>query len=535
MRFWLSSLLILLVALGRAQVGGVGSPVEIDGNTVFNVYSRVGSVSADERAVIIGNRFQRIADDNRYNVDLISVDLTAGQADLYIGQELIASLTKEDSDAAGLSLESYSDLASRQAKGAIDAYRKDRSGSAIAQGFGRSGVAVLLTLLACWIVRWILNFATFRFYKIPRKAPLHIIVRGSKVVSRKQFKRLAQKFALLLKRVFYLAFVFVGFSYVLRQFPWTQEYGDRLFGILKAEVTKFGKSTVAQFPNFIAIGVIVLISWLVLRALKAAFTALEKGTFSWPGFDKDWAMPTYKLVRLVVLAGSLIAIFPYLPGSSSPAFQGISVFAGVLLSLGSTGAISNMVAGIVITYMRPFRLGDRIKVGETTGDVIERNLLVTRIKTIKNVEITVPNSVLLGSHVENFSSAAQSQGLILHSSVTIGYDVPWQQVHELLIGAAKSTHGVLDSPQPFVLQKALNDFYVEYEINCYTRSPKRMAVIYSDLHKGIQEQFASAGVEILSPHYQAHRNGSDYALPGDSASGLEALSGIKIDLDNGKK
>ena len=211
------------------------------------------------------------------------------------------------------------------------------------------------------------------------------------------------------------------------------------------------------------------------------------------------------------------------------------MFAGVLLSLGSTGAISNMVAGIVITYMRPFRLGDRIKVGETTGDVIERNLLVTRIKTIKNVEITVPNSVLLGSHVENFSSAAQSQGLILHSSVTIGYDVPWQQVHELLIGAAKSTHGVLDSPQPFVLQKALNDFYVEYEINCYTRSPKRMAVIYSDLHKGIQEQFASAGVEILSPHYQAHRNGSDYALPGDSASGLEALSGIKIDLDNGKK
>ena len=177
---------------------------------------------------------------------MISVDLTAGQADLYIGQELIASLTKEDSDAAGLSLESYSDLASRQAKGAIDAYRKDRSGSAIAQGFGRSGVAVLLTLLACWIVRWILNFATFRFYKIPRKAPLHIIVRGSKVVSRKQFKRLAQKFALLLKRVFYLAFVFVGFSYVLRQFPWTQEYGDRLFGILKAEVTKFGKSTTSS-------------------------------------------------------------------------------------------------------------------------------------------------------------------------------------------------------------------------------------------------------------------------------------------------
>lgn len=298
--------------------------------------------------------------------------------------------------------------------------------------------------------------------------------------------------------------------------------------MISGELSKIGKSLVAQFPNFITILVIILVTWLILRTIRLGFEALERGQLSWPGFERDWAMPTYKLIRLIVIAGSAIAIFPYLPGSTSPAFQGISVFAGLLLSLGSTGAVSNMVAGIVITYMRPFRVGDRIQVGETVGDVVERNLLVTRIRTIKNVEVTVPNSMLLSTHVENYSVAARGSGLILHSSVTIGYDVPWPQVHQLLISAANKTPGILSAPAPFVLQTALSDFYVEYQINAYTRSPMRMATIYSTLHQNIQDAFAEAGVEIMSPHYSAIRDGGTVTIPTEEGAEAKRVDPIHV-------
>jgi small-conductance mechanosensitive channel len=208
-----------------------------------------------------------------------------------------------------------------------------------------------------------------------------------------------------------------------------------------------------------------------------------------------------------------VVIFPYLPGSSSPVFQGVSVFLGILISLGSSSAISNAVAGLVITYMRPFRIGDRIRIGEVTGDVIEKSLLVTRVKTIKNEEITIPNSQVLTSHTVNYSMANDNEGLIIHTTVTIGYDAPWRQVHELLISAAMKTGGISREPAPFVFQTALNDFYVAYQINAYTKEPSRMAVILSDLHKNIQDAFNDAGVEIMSPHYRSVRDGNTTAIP----------------------
>jgi small-conductance mechanosensitive channel len=163
--------------------------------------------------------------------------------------------------------------------------------------------------------------------------------------------------------------------------------------------------------------------------------------------------------------------------------------------------------------MRPFKIGDRVRIADTTGDVVERTLLVTRIRTIKNVDITVPNAMVLSSHIVNFSSSAQDRGVILHTGVTIGYDAPWRKVHELLIAAAADTEGVLDNPKPFVFQTALDDFYVHYEINAYTEKPNEMARIYSDLHQNIQDKFYEAGVEIMSPHYGALRDGNRVAIP----------------------
>jgi len=220
--------------------------------------------------------------------------------------------------------------------------------------------------------------------------------------------------------------------------------------------------------------------------------------------------------------------FPYLPGSESPAFRGVSIFLGVLFSLGSTAAVANVVAGVILTYMRAFRIGDRVKISDTIGDVIEKTLLVTRVRTIKNEDITVPNAMVLGSHIINYSSSAKDRGLILHTTVTIGYDAPWRKVHELLIAAAHSTEHILKEPSPFILQTALDDFYVSYELNAYTNRPEIMAGIYSSLHQNIQDRFNESGVEIMSPHYAAFRDGNQTTVPGGRTEKDSALPGLNI-------
>jgi small-conductance mechanosensitive channel len=224
-----------------------------------------------------------------------------------------------------------------------------------------------------------------------------------------------------------------------------------------------------------------------------------------------------------------VVIFPYLPGSDSKIFQGVTVFLGVLFSFGSSSAISNMVAGLVITYMRPFKIGDRVKVGEITGDVVEKNLLITRIRTIKNEDITVPNSTILGGAVINYTTSSKNLGLILHTSITIGYDARWSIIHGLMIDAALATEGIMAEPKPFILQTDLNDFNVTYQVNAYTSQSHKMAVIYSNLHQNIQDKFNEAGVEIMSPHYTALRDGNTIQIPDNYKPKEYVKPGFKVE------
>jgi small-conductance mechanosensitive channel len=246
--------------------------------------------------------------------------------------------------------------------------------------------------------------------------------------------------------------------------------------------------------------------------LKFLSLEVEHGKLEIPGFFADWARPTHQLLRVLLYCFSFIVIFPYLPGSDSPVFQGVSVFLGLLISLGSSSAISNLIAGLVITYMRAFKNGDRVKIGETTGQVLEKNVLVTRLITAKNEEVTIPNANILTSHTINYSTNKDA-GLILHTTITIGYDIAWNKVHELLYEAAAKTEFVLQDPKPFVLQTSLDDFYVSYELNVHTQNPEKTPRIYSQIHSNILDAFNAAGVEIMSPHYRANRDGSDITIP----------------------
>jgi small-conductance mechanosensitive channel len=274
-----------------------------------------------------------------------------------------------------------------------------------------------------------------------------------------------------------------------------------------------GESALAYLPNLIVVAAIALVTYYAVRLLRLIFGEIQKGELKIRGFYPDWAEPTEKLIRMLVFVLAAIVAFPYLPGSKSPAFQGISIFLGVLLSLGSSSAVANAIAGVILTYMRSFLLGDWVQIGETTGEVIEKNILVTRVLTPKAEIITIPNATVMSNSVKNYSIEARKSGVIFHTTVTIGYNAPWRTVHQLLIDAANATEHVLQHPTPFVLQHALNDFYAAYELNAYTDCPSQMLNIYSALHQNIQDKFNDAGVEICSPHFSSLRDGNVIAIP----------------------
>lgn len=338
---------------------------------------------------------------------------------------------------------------------------------------------------------------------------------------------------LVLLRAFRLA-AYVSLTYlyvtsILGFFPATRKLSVELLNYLIEPIKMIGHKFIASVPDIIAIAIIVVVTNYVIKLIHMFFNGMERGAITFQGFHREWATPTYKIVRFFVLVLAAVAIFPYIPGSHSEAFRGISVFLGVLVSLGAAGSFSNIVAGVVLTYMRPFSLGDRVKIADTVGDITEKTLLVTRIRTIKNVDVTIPNALVLSSHIINFSSSAMKPPpLILHTSLTIGYDAPWQKVHELFIAAAKQTTHILETPEPFVLQTSLDDFYVRYEINAYTGAPNKMATIYSELHQHIQDQFNEAGVEIMSPHYTQIRDGNRTAIPDEYLPKTYRPSGLRI-------
>jgi small-conductance mechanosensitive channel len=317
-------------------------------------------------------------------------------------------------------------------------------------------------------------------------------------------------FRWLLKAALILSFINVVFYFFegSRSLALTLLLG--VGSVLKGLVVSF----VDYLPNLAVIAVVLLVVRFLIHILKLIFRGIEQKRITLPGFYPEWSATSFNLTRILMIVLTLIIIFPYLPGSDSPAFQGVSIFVGVLFSLGSTTAVANVVAGIVITYTRAFKMGDRVKISNTEGDVIERSAFVTRIRTPKNVEVSIPNSSVLGDHIINYSSQAETTGLTLHTNMTIGYDVPWTTVHELLLEAASKTDDILSEPPPFVLQTALNDFYVEYELNATTRNPGQKTRIYSDLHANILNAFQAAEVEILSPHYRADRDGTGRVIPG---------------------
>lgn len=346
-------------------------------------------------------------------------------------------------------------------------------------------------------------------------APVHqaLKIQRLEVVSAQQIRDAMMSAAHLARAGVLLVLLSIYFSRILSLFPEAGPVATEIRLMVINPLNMIGQAVIDYLPNLIQIIITLLITRYALKLIHLFFHATEAGIIVIPGFYPDWSEPTYKIVRLLVFVFIPFMIIPLLPGANSQFFEEISFFIGLLVSLGSTSAIKNMTAGIVLTYTRSFQIGDRIQIGDAVGDVEDKSLFVTRLKTIKNEQITIPNGTVLDSKIVNYSAQAKTQGLILHTSVTIGYDVDWRQVHELLVAAALRTTHIRDTPRPFVLQTSLDDYYVSYEINAHTDRADLMAGTLSELHQNIQDSFHTAGVEIMSPAYTALRNGSEAAIP----------------------
>lgn len=477
---------------------------------LFWVRSQVGNLTPTDRAQAIEQRLRELPPSAAGEV---RVEEHGGSSDLYAGTRFVMSVTGLDAAPTGRTRQQL----------AAD-YAKTLREALVREGKGRSVrgvlIAVLLTVVATALLLLVLRimrqgfarlYARLRTWENTRIRTLR--VQGLEVLSAERATEGLIAATKLLRVALVTLLLAVWANAVLGFFPWTRGLARVVLQhAWEAAATILGG--IADFvPNLFYIAMIVVITRLVLKAARLVASQVGSGGLVFPRFYPEWADPTYKIVRFLVVAFAAVVMFPYLPGSHSAAFRGVTIFFGVLFSLGSTSAVSNVVAGVVLTYMRPFAVGDRVKIAETIGDVIESNLLVVRIRTIKNHEVTLSNSMVLSAHIVNYSAAARGSGLILHTTITIGYDTPWRRVHELLVSAAQGVEGVLARPPPFVLQSALNDFHVSYELNAFTDRAQQSADITSRLHQAIQDRFADAGVEILSPSYANLRDGSGAALP----------------------
>ena len=490
-----------------------GVPLVVDEDTLLYFYTNRGGYTPAQRAEMNAALIEKLGNSLVLYPDSVKIESTDIVTDIMYKDKVLISLTDKDAMWKGVSRDS---LALRD-RAIIVAKLTDMN--------AKNGVWQLVKRIVYLILIVVGQYVLFRltnwlFRKLKKRI---LLLKETKLkpfkIQEYELLDTAKQVSLLLmlanlgRYLFMLVQLLFTVPLVFIVFPQTEKLAYTLLGYLWMPIRQILKGIVDYIPNLFTIVVIWLAIKYMIRLIRYLAREVEAERLKINGFYPDWAMPTYHIVRFLLYAFMIAMIYPYLPGANSGVFQGISVFVGLIVSLGSSTVIANIIAGLVITYMRPYKLGDRIKLNDTTGNVVEKTPLVTRIRTPKNELITIPNSFIMSSHTVNYSSSAREYGLIIHSEVTIGYDAPWRKVHQLLIDAALNTPGVIDDPRPFVLETSLSDWYPVYQINAYIRDADRLPQIYSNLHQNIQDYFNEAGIEIMSPHYMAMRDGNETTIP----------------------
>lgn len=499
----------------KTTVGGV--PLIIDGREIFRIRASLGAYTAEVRVKSIEERLKALEKDpdSARWVREIKTEESGYSTNIVAGPHTLFTVTDPDAREEGYA--SRQELAKDYAYLIRKALSKALKLNSLEANLVAWGLSILTTIALFFLIRAV-NWIFRRVYVLIHRWKGTLIgpvrIQQAELVSAATIADLISGFVRLVRVIVFISIISIYLSFILSYFPATKPIAQEGIHLLLQPIASMVWPAILSYiPNLLFIAFILVATYYVIAFTHFIFREIERETITMPGFDPDWSMPTYKIARFLVIAFSSILLFPYLPGAGSPAFQQVSIFLGILFSLASTGALSHIISGIFLTYTGALRIGDRVKISDTVGDVMEKTLLATKIKTIKNEIITIPNGLVLGNHIVNYSASAKEGGLILHTAVTIGYDVPWQQVHEAMIDAAMETEHVLATPSPFVWQTDLGDFSVTYEINAYTNHPALMARIYAEMHRKIQDKFHGRGIEILSPTYSAIRDGNKVTIP----------------------
>ncbi len=475
--------------------------VTLDGEVLFRVRS-LPALSAEERARAIRQRIEAIAADQSVAADSLRVVEMEDRTRIYTGDSLVVGFIDPDAAAEGVSRQFLAERALMKIAAAIASYRNDRSPRVLLintlYALGATVLLAIVLLVVRGAFRKLDGLAERRFTSRIEalEAQSHQLV---------QARQLRKALHGILKGLYVLALLVLGYTYlhlVLGLYPWTRPLAARLLAIFLDPLQAMGMGFLESLPGMAFVAILVIVTRYVLRVTRLYFESIDRGAVTLARFDREWALPTYKIARLLIIAFAVVVAYPYIPGSSSEAFKGVSIFLGVVISLGSSSVIANLMAGYTMIYRRAFKVGDRISIDNLTGDVTETRLMVTHLRTIKNEEIVVPNSTIINSNVINYSTLAATRGLILHTTVGIGYETPWRQVEAMLRLAAERTPGLLKEPAPFVLQKSLGDFAVTYELNAYCNDPHDMARLYTAMHENVLDIFNEHGVQIMTPAYE---------------------------------
>ena len=496
-----------------------GAPVVVEGDTLYHLFAKRGGHTPQQRAEMNAAAITELG--KRFNLQPDSVYIESSDivTDLMYGNKVLSSFTDQDGLWEGCSRDQ---LAAAKRKVIVDKLKVMKDEHSLWQ-LGKRILYFILVIIGQYLLftltTWLFNKLKVRIQRLKDTKLKPISIQDYELLDTQKQVNLLVFLANLLRYAVMLLQLVLTVPLLFSIFPQTKDLAYKLFSYIWDPIKSIFLGIVEYIPNLFTIFVIWLAVKYLVRLVRYLASEIQSERLKIGGFYADWAMPTFHIVRFLLYAFMIAMIYPYLPGSKSGVFQGISVFVGLIVSLGSSTVIGNIIAGLVITYMRPFKLGDRIKLNDTTGNVIEKTPLVTRIRTPKNEVVTIPNSFIMSSHTVNFSQSARDYGLIIHSEVSVGYDIPWRKTHQLLVEAALNTPGVVDDPRPFVLETSLQDYYPVYQVNAYIKDANQLAQVYSDLHQNIQDRFNEEGIEIMSPHYIATRDGSETTIPKDDLRG----------------
>lgn len=369
-----------------------------------------------------------------------------------------------------------------------------------------AALAALTTLVYAALMWGLLRLRRLVGNRILRTTGQHaqrLQVSGVQIVERDWVLRITHR---VVSGIFILVALLLTYEWVSRMlgfFPFTRPWGERLNGFLLRTATELLSGIAAAVPQLLIAAVIFLIARSITNLLDRFFDRVQSGSLDLGWVDKDTVRPTRRLLTLVVWLLALVMAYPYLPGAETEAFKGLSVLVGLMISIGGASVIGQAFSGVILIYTRTFRVGEYVRIDSHEGTVVEMTMYQTRIRTGLGEELTLPNSLVLGTVTKNYSRTVHGAGFILDTTVTIGYDTPWRQVHAMLVDAAVRTPGVLGKPSPHVFQTALSDFYVEYRLvaQAIPSEPRPRAEVLSQLHQNIQDVFNENGVQIMSPHY----------------------------------